>query len=104
MTKVLGNYLHGWKSYFGFCETPSVLKTLDHWIWRRLRSVTWKQWKRARVCFAKLCALGVNKDLTAKTAGSAHGPWLLANSRVLSYAFPIAYFDTLGLPRLFTGK
>jgi RNA-directed DNA polymerase len=104
MTKVLANYLHGWKSYFGFCETPSVLKALDQWIRRRLRSVIWKQWKRGRVRFAKLCALGVNKDLAAKTAGSAHGPWHLANSRALSYAFPIAYFDTLGLPRLFAGK
>jgi RNA-directed DNA polymerase len=104
MTKVLANYLRGWKSYFGFCETPSVLKALDQWIRRRLRSVIWKQWKRGRVRFAKLCALGVNKDLAAKTAGSAHGPWHLANSRALSYAFPIAYFDTLGLPRLFAGK
>jgi RNA-directed DNA polymerase len=104
MTKGLANYLRGWKSYFGFCETPSVLKALDHWIRRRLRSVIWKQWKRGRVRFGKLCALGVNKDLAAKTAGSAHGPWHLANSRALSYAFPIAYFDTLGLPRLFAGK
>jgi RNA-directed DNA polymerase len=101
MTKELADYLRGWKGYFGFCETPSVLKALDHWIRRRLRSVIWKQWKRGRVRFAKLCALGVNKDLAAKTAGSAHGPWHLANSRALSYALPIAYFDSLGLPRLF---
>jgi len=26
MTKQLSGYLRGWKSYFGFCETPSVLK------------------------------------------------------------------------------
>ncbi len=104
MTKALANYLHGWKSYFGFCQTPSVLKALDHWIRRRLRSVIWKQWKRGKVRFAKLRALGVNKDLAAKTAGSAHGPWHLANSRALSYAFPIAYFDALGLPRLFAGS
>ena len=46
MTKELASYLRGWKSYFGFCETPSVLQGLDQWIRRRLRSVIWKQWKR----------------------------------------------------------
>ena len=103
MTKELAVYLRGWKSYFGFCETPSVLKALDRWIRRRLRSVIWKQWKRGRVRFGKLCALGVSKNLAAKTAGSAHGPWHLANSHALHYALPIAYFDSLGLPRLFAG-
>jgi len=52
----------------------------------------------------KLCALGVSKNLAAKTAYSAHGPWRIANSPALSYAFPIAYFDALGVPRMFTGS
>ena len=30
----------------------------------------WKQWKRGKVRFTKLCALGVSKDLAAQTAGS----------------------------------
>jgi RNA-directed DNA polymerase len=46
MTTELAAYLRGWKNYFGFCETPSVLKALDQWIRRRLRSVIWKQRKR----------------------------------------------------------
>ena len=46
MTKELSDYLRGWKSYFGFCQTPSVLHGLDQWIRRRLRSVIWKQKKR----------------------------------------------------------
>jgi len=103
MTKELASYLRGWKSYFGFSETPSVLERLDHWIRRRLRSMIWKQWKRGKVRFAKLRALGVSKDLAASTAGSAHGPWRIANSPALSYAFPNAYFDKLGVPRLFAG-
>jgi hypothetical protein len=71
---------------------------------RRLRSVIWKQWNRGRVRFGKLCAREINKDLTAKTPGSAHGPWHLANSRALHDALPLAYFDSLGLPRLFAGS
>jgi RNA-directed DNA polymerase len=104
MTKELANYLRGWNGYFGFCETPSVLKSLDQWIRRRLRSVIWKQWKRGKVRFARLYALGVSKDLAVQTVRSAHGPWRIANSPALKYAFRIAYFDALGVPRLFVGS
>jgi RNA-directed DNA polymerase len=99
--KELATYLRGWKSYFGFCETPSVLKSLDQWIRRRLRSVIWKQWQKRRT--GKLIVRGVGRELARQTALSACGPWRLANSPALSYAFPIAYFDSLGLPRLFAG-
>ena len=76
MTKELADYLRGWKGYFGYCQTPSVLHGLDQWIRRRLRSVIWKQRKR-------------------------RSSWHLANSPALSTTFPNAYFDSLGLPRLF---
>jgi len=78
MTKELASYLRGWKSYFGYCQTPSVLHHLDQWIRRRLRSVIWKQRKR-------------------------RSSWRLANSPALTTPFPTAYFDSLGLPRLFAG-
>lgn len=100
MTRELASYLRGWKSYFGYSQTPSVLERLDHWIRRRLRSVIWKQWKRSRVRVARLRQRNIGTDLAAQTAGSPHGPWRIANSPALSLAFPIAYFDALGLPRL----
>jgi RNA-directed DNA polymerase len=103
MTKELAAYLRGWKSYFGFCQTPSLLKALDKWIRHRLRSMLWKQWKRGSTRYGKLRQLGVGKVLAAQTAGSPHGPWRLANSPALSSALPLAYFDSLGLPRLFDG-
>jgi RNA-directed DNA polymerase len=96
----LTRYLRGWIGYFGKCETPSVLERLEKWFRRRLRSAIWKQWKRGSVRFAELRKRGVGKDLAAKTAGSAHGPWRLANSPALSFALPNAYFDSLGIPRL----
>jgi RNA-directed DNA polymerase len=100
MTKELASYLRGWKSYFGYSQTPSVLERLDHWIRRRLRSVIWKQWKRSRVRVAQLRRRNIGTDLAAQTAGSPHGPWRLANSPALSAALPLAFFDALGLPRL----
>jgi Group II intron, maturase-specific domain len=39
MLKELAAYLRGWKSYFGFCQTPRILRNLDYWIRRRLRSM-----------------------------------------------------------------
>ena len=99
-TKELATYLRGWKSYFGFSQTPSVLQRLEQWIRRRLRSVIWKQWKRGSVRFARLRQRNVGPDLAAQTAASPHGPWRLAHSPALQCAFPVAYFDALGLPRL----
>jgi RNA-directed DNA polymerase len=101
LAKELATYLRGWKGYFGFCETPSVLRKLDQWIRRRLRATIWKQWKRGKVRFAKLRQRNIGTDLAAQTAGSPHGPWRLANSPALASALPTAYFDSLGVPRLF---
>jgi len=100
MTKELATYLRGWKSYFGFSQTPSVLHRLEQWMRRRLRSMIWKQWKRGQVRFRNLRQRNIGTDLAAATAGSARGPWRLADSPALHAAFPIAYFDALGLPRL----
>jgi RNA-directed DNA polymerase len=96
----LAPYLRGWRGYFGFCETPSVLRRLDEWIRRRLRSLVWKQWKRGRRRYAQLVARGVERELAAPTAGCPHGPWRVAQSPALHIALPTAYFTTLGLPSL----
>jgi len=96
MAEELGRYLRGWIGYFGQNQTPSVLENLEKWVRRRLRSVIWKQWKRGKVRFAELRKRGVGKDLAAQTAGSAHGPWRLAESPALHFALPNVYFDSLG--------
>jgi RNA-directed DNA polymerase len=93
----LSRYLVGWRGYFGICETPSVLRSLDQWVRRRLRAIAWKQWKRGRTRFAELRRRGVGKDLAAQTAGSPHGPWRLSNSPALTIAIPNASLETLGL-------
>jgi RNA-directed DNA polymerase len=100
MAEELSRYLRGWIGYFGKCETPSVLAGLEQWLRRRLRSAIWKQWKRGPTRFAELRKRTVGADLAAQTAGSALGPWRLANSPALSIALSTAYFDSLGIPRL----
>jgi RNA-directed DNA polymerase len=100
MVEQLRRYLIGWRGYFGFCQTPSVLRDLDSWIRRRLRCFQWKLWKRGKTRFAELRRRGVGKDLAAQTAGSPRGLWHLSRSPALSIALPGAYFDSLGLPQL----
>lgn len=100
MSKELVAYLRGWLGYFGDCQTPSVLKSLESWLHRRLRSVVWKQWKRGRTRYRELRKRGISRDLAARTAGSPHGPWRIANSPALSIALPTAYFSMLGLPAM----
>src|ERR1700688_3061383 len=97
VVKELSVYLRGWRGYFGFCQTPSVLRALDEWTRRRLRAIAWKQWKRGRTRFAELRRRGVGRALAAQTAGSPRGPWRVSNSPALTIALPIAYFGSLGL-------
>jgi RNA-directed DNA polymerase len=104
MATELAVYLRGWLGYFGKCQTPSTLQRLEQWIRHRLRSVIWKQWKRGSVRFVELRKRGISHDLAAQTAGSAHGPWRLANSPALAMALPNAYFESLGIPRLTGGR
>jgi len=98
MVKEIATYLRGWLGYFGDCQTPSVLQSLESWLRRRLRLVVWKQWKRGRTRFRALRKRDVGKDLAAQTAGSPHGPWRVARSPALSIALSNAYFAELGLP------
>lgn len=100
----LTRYLLGWRGYFGFCQTPSVLRGLDSWIRRRLRNVVWKQWKRGWTRYEELRKRSVGTRLAAQTAGSCHGPWRIARSPALSLALPNAYFISLGLPELEHGR
>jgi RNA-directed DNA polymerase len=97
IVKELSVYLIGWRGYFGFCQTPSVLRALDEWLRRRLRAIAWKQWKRGSTRVAELRRRGVGRDLAAQTAGSPHGPWRLGNSPALNIAMPNRYLGSLGL-------
>jgi len=101
--KELASYMRGWRSYFGFCETPEVLVYLTRWVRLRLRAAMWRQWKTPRRRRAALMALGVRPRLATNTAGSGRGPWYLAKGKALSVGLSNAYFKSLGLPTLIDG-
>ena len=100
----LAPYVRGWRGYFGFCETPSVLRDLDSWIRRRVRCAFWRQWKTGRKRYAELVRRGVSRESAAKTAGSRCGPWRASQSPALDQALSNAYLTSFGLPSLVEGR
>ena len=99
----LAPYMRGWRSYFGFCETPEALVYLTRWVRLRLRAALWRQWKTPRRRRAALLELRVRPHLASNMAGRGRGPWYLARSKALSVGLSNAYFRSLGLPTLIDG-
>ncbi len=97
----LAVYIRGWVGYFGFCEARYVLRDLDSWIRRRLRCFIWKKWKTFRRRRRGLMERGIAEAPASQTAARSRGCWSTSNVPPLRYAFPKAYFDALGLPRMF---
>uniref|UniRef100_Q01RK8 Group II intron maturase-specific domain-containing protein n=1 Tax=Solibacter usitatus (strain Ellin6076) TaxID=234267 RepID=Q01RK8_SOLUE len=91
-------YMRGWRSYFGFCETPEVLIGLTRWVRLRLRAAMSRQWKTPRRRRAALLELGVREPLASNTDGSRRGPWYLAKAKALAVGLSNAYFKSLEPP------
>ncbi len=98
----LGPYIIGWRGYFGFCQTPRVLNNLESWIRRRLRSYLWRQWGNGKNRFKQLRVRGVPKLNATIAAGSPTGFWRMSRHPAVNQALRNRYFDSLGLPRLYT--
>lgn len=96
----LKRYLTGWKSYYRLNQWQTLMRDLNRWIRRRLRSVLWKQWKTGSKRFRELRSRGVSKDLAAQTAGSCHKEWRISCSPALNIALPNKLFSRLGLPEV----
>ncbi|MBI3300511.1 MAG: group II intron reverse transcriptase/maturase [Deltaproteobacteria bacterium] len=96
----LSEYLRGWRGYFGFCQTPAVLRDLDSWMRHRLRCLQWKQWKVYRRRKAQLLKRGINPELAHTTAFSAKGPWRISHTPGVRMALDNRFFDRMGLLRL----
>jgi len=94
-------YLRGWIGYFGFCQTPSVLRKLNAWIRRRLRAVAWQQWRRGPTRYARLRRPGLNHDEADRTA-RVPSPWRASQLPGVQTALPNALWSRLGLPPLET--
>jgi RNA-directed DNA polymerase len=95
----LRKYLPGWKSYFRLAQTPTTFRDLDSWIRRRLRAVQLKQWKRGTTIYRGLRNLGASHDVAIQVAATGRRWWHTSRSK-LHQVLTVAYFDSLGIPRL----
>jgi RNA-directed DNA polymerase len=95
----LRGYLVGWREYFRLADTPRVFGELDQWLRHWLRALHLKHWRRGRVIYRELRVRGLPADQAAKVAGN-NRRWWRNSGLLLNRAFPIRYFDQLGVPRL----
>jgi group II intron reverse transcriptase/maturase len=95
----LRRYLVGWREYFRLADPPGLFGELDQWLRHRLRALHLKHWRRGRVIYRELRARGLSEDHAAQVAGNARR-WWRNSALLINRAFPIRYFDQLGIPRL----
>lgn len=96
----LNPLLRGWMSYFRLTEVKGVLEELDGWVRRKLRSLLWRQWKRAFTRARALMKYGLNKVRAWQSATNGRGPWWNAGASHMNLACPKSYFDRMGLVSL----
>lgn len=95
----LRRYVLGWKAYYGLAQTPRIWRELDEWMRHRLRAIQLKHWRRGATIYRELRALGAPEKVALQVAGNSRRWW--RNSRyALNSVLTIAYFDSLGVPRL----
>ena len=97
----LNGFILGWMGYFRLVGTPSVFRRMDAWLHRRLRQVRWKEWKLPKRRVRALKSLGIPTGQAHQWGNSRRGHWRMARSTALSVALPGAYWDNLGLHRIF---
>ena len=95
----LRSYLTGWKNYFQLADTPKVFRELDEWIRHRLRALHLRHWRRGRTIYRELRARGLSEYAAARVAANGRR-WWKNSAKLIHVAFPLRYFDELGLPRL----
>lgn len=95
--KDLNLYFRGWWNYFGLAEAKSFLKGLKIWIMRRLRSLTWKQWKNSKTRVRNLKKLGIAHRDVMLCGNARKKYWRMSKVKWVAIAMPEKYFIAKGL-------
>jgi len=92
----LNQVIRGWVQYFKLADMKSIMKTIDEWVRRRIRMITWKRWKKVKTKFENLQKLGVAKAKAWEWANSRKGYWRISNSWILATTLTNARFERQG--------
>ncbi|HKP19950.1 MAG TPA: group II intron reverse transcriptase/maturase [Thermoleophilaceae bacterium] len=93
----LAPQIRGWVAYFRLAQVKARFEELDAWLRRKLRRLLWKQWKRPRTRFHKLCELGLGRARAATSAYNGRGPWWNAGASPMNQAVPNVLLTRWGL-------
>lgn len=89
--------LRGWAGYFKLSQSKRPLEELDGWMRRKLRCVTWRQWKQSSTRARNLMRLGLSEARACKSAFNGRGPWWNSGASHMNQALPKKLWDGLGL-------
>ncbi len=84
----LNQLIRGWVNYFKLANMKTLLNSLDGWLRRRIRMVTWKRWKRVRTRFEHLKKAGISEWQAWQWANTRRGYWRVAGSWIMTRAIP----------------
>jgi RNA-directed DNA polymerase len=89
--------LRGWAGYFKLSQSKQSLEELDGWVRRKLRCVTWRQWKQSSTRARNLMRLGLSEARAYKSAFNGRGPWWNSGAPHMNRALPKKLWGRLGL-------
>ena len=94
--------LRGFAAYFRLAEVKGSFQEFDEWLRHKLRSIIWRQWKRAYTRAKNLMKQGIDEERAWKSATNGRGPWWNSHASHMNQAFPVKFFEKLGLLSLLT--
>ena len=92
----LNQIIRGWVQYFKMADMKTIMTSIDEWLRRRIRMVTWKRWKKVKTRFINLQKLGVARQKAWEWANTRKSYWHTANSWILSTTLTNARFEKQG--------
>lgn len=92
----------GWGNYFSLSRVKKIPEELDFWIRRKLRCIIWRQMKKWKTRMRRLIERGLNNKQARQSALNGRGAWWNAGAAHMNLAYPVTYFNELGLVNLAT--
>jgi RNA-directed DNA polymerase len=100
--KELNPVIRGWGNYFSLTRVKKIPEELDFWIRRKIRCILWRQMKMIGTRGTRLVKRGLQEARAWISATNGRGPWWNAGASHMNEAYPLSYFNKLGLVNLTT--
>jgi RNA-directed DNA polymerase len=95
--KKLAQYVRGWMQYFGIAEYDRPIPELDHWLRRRIRMCSWKQWRKCRTKVRNLLKRGVPLKAAISVGMSRKSFWRLSKTSATQLGMTNQWLKEQGL-------